>query len=289
MAREIPEDCRKLNELSIPQFLISCALMVWLLLCYLPQWHRIVSRRSAEGLSTLYILLGSLSGVCAIGNIMMLPSSAIDIGCCRTNNTFACISGLLGILQVTFGISCFWVVLFMYVYYSEQEAEAEIRGRRHSVSGPDETFQRARQGWIVLMIACGFALGILLVSALILHWFPSASQAWANLLGVCVAAFACVQWIPQVATTWRLGHLGSLSALGLCLQVPYAWAFGISMLVRVGFAGWSAWVVYFIVGAMQLVIISFAIIFAIRDKHKPKEEQNDETRQPTETSRLLEY
>ncbi|KAH9820882.1 PQ loop repeat-containing protein [Teratosphaeria destructans] len=259
MATEIhvPDDCRRLEEPSIPQLIISCALMVWLLLCYLPQWQRIVSRRSAEGLSTLYILLGSLSGVCAIGNIMMLPSSAVDIGCCRTSTAFACINGLLGILQVTFGISCFWVVLFMYVYYSEQEADAAIRGRRPSVSGPDETFQRARQAWIVLMIACGFALALLLV-----------------------------------ATTWRRGHLGSLSAWGLCLQAPYTWAFGTSMLVRVGFAGWSVWVVYFIVGAMQLVLISFAIVFAIRDEHKPKaegEEQNAETRQPTETSRLLDY
>lgn len=86
------------------------ALMCWLLICYLPQWYRIVSRKSAEGLSTLYILLGSLSGVCAVGNIMMLPSSAVELECCQTNTRFACISSLLGMLQVIFGIACFWVV-----------------------------------------------------------------------------------------------------------------------------------------------------------------------------------
>jgi hypothetical protein len=84
--------------------------MGWLLICYLPQWARIVSRKSAEGLSTYYILLGSLSGVCAVANIMMLPSSAVELGCCRVNARFACISGLLGMLQVIFGIACFWVV-----------------------------------------------------------------------------------------------------------------------------------------------------------------------------------
>ncbi len=63
-----------------------------------------------DRLSTLYILLGSVSGVCAVGNIMMIPSSAIDIGCCRTNTRFACISSLLGMLQVILGIACFWVV-----------------------------------------------------------------------------------------------------------------------------------------------------------------------------------
>lgn len=84
--------------------------MLWLLISYIPQWGRIISRRSAEGLSTYYILLGSLSGVCAIGNIMMLPSSEDEISCCRELSTFACVSGLLGMLQVVFGISCFWIV-----------------------------------------------------------------------------------------------------------------------------------------------------------------------------------
>ena len=84
--------------------------MIWLLISYIPQWGRIIVRQSAEGLSTLYILLGSLSGVCAIGNIMMLPSSQVDMGCCRENTRFACVSGLLGILQVASGIVCFWVV-----------------------------------------------------------------------------------------------------------------------------------------------------------------------------------
>jgi hypothetical protein len=84
--------------------------MGWLLICYIPQYARIMTRQSAEGLSTYYVLLGSLSGVCAVANILMLPSSAVEIGCCRTNTTFACISGLLGMIQVTFGIACFWIV-----------------------------------------------------------------------------------------------------------------------------------------------------------------------------------
>lgn len=84
--------------------------MGWVLVSYIPQYARIISRKSAEGLSTLYILLGSLSGVCAVGNIMMLPSSEVEIGCCRELQRFACISGLLGMFQVMFGIACFWGV-----------------------------------------------------------------------------------------------------------------------------------------------------------------------------------
>ncbi|KIW12188.1 hypothetical protein PV08_09464 [Exophiala spinifera] len=266
-----PDQCKHLAKPSIPQFVVSCSLMGWLLICYLPQWARIVSRKSAEGLSTYYILLGSLSGVCAVGNIMMLPSSAVELGCCRTNTRFACISGLLGMLQVIFGIACFWIVLFMYVYYSEEEADAEKHGRRASISGPDRTFRRAKRAIRVLIAACSFAMSILLISAIILHRFPWVAQTWANILGIAVACFACVQWVPQVRTTWHLGHLGSLSPTSLCLMAPYTWIFGINMMIRVGQKDWSAWIVYVLVGTMQVVLIVMAICFAIRDRNLAKE------------------
>jgi len=85
-------------------------LIVWMLVSYVPQYARIVARQSAEGLSTLYILLGSMSGICAVANILILPASQVDIGCCRNNNTFACVAGLLGMVQVITGVSLFWGV-----------------------------------------------------------------------------------------------------------------------------------------------------------------------------------
>jgi hypothetical protein len=110
--------------------------------------------------------------------------------------------------------------MFMYVYYSEEEADAEIHGRRASISGPDRTFRRAARALRVLIIACSFAFAVLLVSAIILHRFPWVAQSWADLLGVAVAIFACIQWVPQVRTTYHLGHLGSLSPLSVCLMAP---------------------------------------------------------------------
>lgn len=85
-------------------------LIAWMVIAYIPQWYRIISRRSAEGLSTLYILLGAASGICAVGNILILPASQVDAGCCRRNTRFACIAGLLGMTQVLLGVALFWTV-----------------------------------------------------------------------------------------------------------------------------------------------------------------------------------
>ncbi|KAL1848541.1 hypothetical protein Daus18300_013551 [Diaporthe australafricana] len=267
-----PGRCKELSSPSIPQFTISCVLMAWVLISYIPQWARIATRKSAEGLSTLYVLLGSLSGVCAVGNIIMLPSSGVGMDCCRELTRFACVGGLLGMLQVILGICCFWTVLFMYVYYSEEEAEAELHGRRASLTGPGRTFRRARRAWLVLLAACGFAFAVMVSSAVISHLQqPRLSQGWADALGVGVAVLACVQWVPQALTTWRLGHLGSLSLASLCLSAPYTWTFGISMILRLGPQGWSAWAVYVLVGTMQLALIAMGAWFKLAGETQPHE------------------
>ncbi|KAH8197621.1 hypothetical protein TruAng_008205 [Truncatella angustata] len=171
-----------------------------------------------------------------------------------------------------FVVSC----LFMYVYYSEEEHDAEIHGRQLSWSGPVRTTRRARRAWMVLLAVCGSAFAVLLVSATILNRFDGAAQTWADTLGVAVAALACVQWIPQIITTWQLQDLGSLSLLSLLLMTPYTWIFGINMILRVGFAGWSVWTVYVLVGTMQLVLIVMGIIFAIRNYKSPPSDPHDD-------------
>ncbi|KAG9568826.1 hypothetical protein KCU71_g1740, partial [Aureobasidium melanogenum] len=270
MSSVTQDKCKKLSEPSTGQFAISCALLGWLLVSYIPQFARIIGRKSAEGLSTLYILLGSLSGTCAVANIMVLPSSQTDIACCRHYTTFGCISRLLGIFQVVSGVSLFWCIMFLYVYFSEEEADAELHGRRRSLSSPDRTFRRARRAIRLLIIVVAFAFAIMLISAVILNRFPWYSQEWANVLGICVACFACVQWVPQVWTTIHLGHLGSLSLASICMGAPYTWIFGINMIVRLGLAGWSVWIVYVLVGVMQLTLIVTAIIYMIRDNRKAR-------------------
>ena len=110
--------------------------------------------------------------------------------------------------------------MFLYVYYSEDEADAELHGRRPSLSSPERTFRRARRAIRLLIAVMAFAFAIMLVSAVILSRFPWYSQEWANVLGISVAVFACVQWVPQVWTTIHLGHLGSLSLASIAMGAP---------------------------------------------------------------------
>lgn len=45
------------------------------------------------------------------------------------------------------------------------------------------------------------------------------------------------------------------------------------MVVRVGLPGWSAWVVYILVGTMQLVLIAMGISFKVAGETQPHEQR----------------
>ena len=77
---------------------------------YLPQHYKIISRRSSAGLSPLFVLLGTVSGTASIANILTLPESTRDMGCCDEISRFACAAAMLGIAQIGVQWTCFFFV-----------------------------------------------------------------------------------------------------------------------------------------------------------------------------------
>lgn len=104
------DHCTELESPNIPAFVLATVIVVGILVSYLPQHLRIILRRSSEGISPYFVLLGTTSGTFALINILTLPRSQADIECCYQISRFACISGLLGIAQVAVQWGCFTLV-----------------------------------------------------------------------------------------------------------------------------------------------------------------------------------
>lgn len=85
-------------------------ILVGILVSYLPQHYRIVARRSSEGISPYFVLLGTTSGTFAFANILTLPESRADLACCSEISAFGCFSGILGAAQIGVQWSCFTVM-----------------------------------------------------------------------------------------------------------------------------------------------------------------------------------
>lgn len=92
--------------------IVNSFLVIGILVSYLPQHYKIISRRSSRGLSPMFVLLGTVSGTASIANILTLPESTRDMGCCKEIGSFPCAAALLGIAQIGVQWTCFF---FMYV------------------------------------------------------------------------------------------------------------------------------------------------------------------------------
>lgn len=90
-------------------------ILLGLLISYLPQHYRIISRGTSEGISPYFVLLGTTSATAGFANILTVAPSRKAIGCCRELETFECAAGLLGVAQLGTQWLCFTA---MYVILS---------------------------------------------------------------------------------------------------------------------------------------------------------------------------
>jgi uncharacterized protein with PQ loop repeat len=112
---------------------------------------------------------------------------------------------------------------------------------------------------------------VLILSAVFLLFYPSYVIYWATTLGVGAALLACIQYIPQLWTTWKLQHVMSLSIPMMCIQTPGSFVFAASLFSQYGWQGWSVWGVYCITGVLQGGLLIMGIRFEIRDWKARKE------------------
>ena len=87
------------------------------------------------------------------------------------------------------------------------------------------------------------------------------TQTWADLLGTIACVLSAIQYIPQIYFTWRLKDVKSLSIITMIIQVPGAFLFAFSLWLRVGWKGWSTWLVYVVTGILQAILLTLAITY----------------------------
>jgi hypothetical protein len=86
---------------------LASIILIGVLVSYLPQHIKIIQLRTSAGLSPWWVLLGGLSSIAAIGNILTLPASRADVQCCSEISGGACAAALLGVAQIGLQWGCF--------------------------------------------------------------------------------------------------------------------------------------------------------------------------------------
>ncbi|KAK3502541.1 hypothetical protein B0T13DRAFT_172829 [Neurospora crassa] len=259
--------CQDLREISVVNLIVSIVIVIGMLISYLPQHVRIISRGTSEGISPYFVLLGTTSATSAFANILLLPKSRQDIACCKEVETFHCVAGLLGIAQLGVQWICFTFIFVLFLVFF----------RYNAVDDPDseaalvEEQPRWQTALLVASLTLLHGLAVIVVTGILSTIAHDKLAIWANVLGVMAALLAAVQYIPQIWTTYHLKHIGSLSIPMMCMQTPGGFVFAGSLFARLGWAGWSSWGIFVLTATMQGLLLSMAIYYEIQARKESKD------------------
>ena len=102
---------------------------------------------------------------------------------------------------------------------------------------------------------------------------PTHLTFWANFLGIMAAVLAGIQYVPQIWTTYKLKHVGSLSIPMMCIQTPGGFLFAASLFGRLGWAGWSTWGIYILTAAMQGVVLFLGVYYELAARRERQQQE----------------
>ncbi|KAK5707697.1 hypothetical protein LTR97_000235 [Elasticomyces elasticus] len=253
---------------------LAAVLLAGILLSYIPQHLKILSRRSSEGLSPWWVLLGALSSIAALGNILTLPTSREDVACCKTIGRGECVAALLGLHNIFAQADGRDSVMLFLIYFPHPTSTtADLTSPVSSLTSPATPPPKRRDAVIVAITTTLALLTTGLTSLVLVAAYPSHTQTWANLLGIIAGLLSAVQYVPQIWYTYHLRDVKSLSVITMLIQVPGAFLFAFSLWQRVGWEGWSTWAVYIVTGFLQGILLVMAIIYYMQHRRAEKEGQ----------------
>ncbi|KAH9807835.1 hypothetical protein Tdes44962_MAKER06351 [Teratosphaeria destructans] len=245
---------------------LAAIILVGVLISYLPQHYKIISNHTSEGLSPWWVLLGGLSAIAALGNILTLPGSRADMACCKSISGGACAAALLGVMQIGLQWACFMFIVMLFLTFFPVLPESDLASSTASLTNSPPP--KRRDAVIVGGMTMLTLLLVGIISVALVYAWPRHTQNWANFLGTIAGVMAAVQYLPQIWHTWRLGDVKSLSVITMLIQVPGAFLFAFSLWQRVGWEGWSTWLVFIITGCLQSALLAMAISYHFQGKRK---------------------
>lgn len=243
-----PEDfCSVYDGASVGNFIFLLVITVGIFISYLPQYFRIHLKRTSEGLSTQFLFLGSASSIFTFTNIILVSSRARD--CCYSGQLtlFNCINSQLNLFQI--GLQCVCAVMILVLV---------LLLTRYSIKQDREEYARIeRVGyWVALHVA----LSALQIVFAFYSRNRSLLMSIANVNGLLSTILTMVKYVPQIYTTYKLKHPGTLSIGMMCIQTPGGALFTTTLIFSKG-SHWSSWISYVIAVILQGCLLLLCIYY----------------------------
>ena len=260
-------ECRDISTVDKTNLVISIAIACGLVASYLPQHLRIHRRRTSEGLSPFFLLLGVTSCTNSLINIAVLQWNVLR--CCSQLRLGICLANSLGVIQLLLQWAMFSTTLILFLIYFPRPMYFPVTTDRVPKATPVP--RHTSLGWsLSLAVSIVAVVHLITFTAISLSFLRKSATrdkaiTWANWVGGSAMILSALQYLPQLWTTWQKGSIGSLSLTTLAIQAPGSFVFAYSIAQRPG-TRWSSWVLFVVTGALQACLLGVCVYFRSRDK-----------------------
>lgn len=242
-----PENfCAVYDGGSLANFIFSVLITIGIAVSYLPQYYRIHQKKTSEGISVNFLLLGSCSLIFTFTNIILISSRARY--CCRIGalSAFNCINSQLNLIQIGLQCTCAIMILVLVLLWTQNSLKQDKLEYRRIV----------RVGYLVV-VHVGASLVQIFISfttnrAVLLHI--------AQFNGLMSTALTVIKYVPQIVTTFRLKHPGTLSLGMMCIQTPGGFIFTATLFFTKG-SHWSSWLSYLVAATLQGTLLVLCVYY----------------------------
>lgn len=246
------DQCSVFTGYSTVNFIFLLLITFGIFVSYLPQYHRIYIKRTSEGLSTNFLLLGSSASLFTLTNIILISSKARI--CCFAGelSLFNCVNSQLNMIQIgTQCVSAIAILAFVLVL------------TRDSIKQDKEEYRR--------IVQVGYIVAVHLVASIAqvitgLAMRGKVLMAIAQINGLLSTFLTMLKYIPQIYTTYRLKHPGTLSIGMMCIQTPGGLVFTLTLYFTHG-SHWSSWISYMFAFLLQGTLLTLCIYYQYFKNH----------------------
>lgn len=285
------------QTIDIANNIAATFLLLGLTIVYIPQFYKIYKKKSAQGLSPFFMLLGHTAAFMTAMNTLIFYID--NWWTCQNFST--CFESTIGFLLVLIQWLFFWAQYFILVYYEQKNYHSPTEEKEQLLTQDENNdninlisrirvlfHNKTQYLWMTITFITSMILsGITLINTLILlflnGWKYQQSVAlttWSQIMDVIIAILFLLHYLPQIYETCKLRKAGSLSLISLAMMAPgtLVWAAFLAYqgnLVSNSKAGNPAvWFPYILVGMMQLILLCLGIHYERRRK-RIENETND--------------
>jgi len=196
-------------------YALGIFLVVGPLFSFLPQYVTLIRNKSSMGINWLMLFISALSKCFNVQGALLTNIKVLN--CCTTSFTFwQCQGSMLDVYQIGAAFLNSIPIWLMVLWYWHADGDpVQIKSKYRAMM--------AFWMWLILNVVL-----LSLAIAFVVVYLNTFDYSEANdiigdiafVFGVISAIGNCAQFLPQIATTFKLRDPGSLSVISLAIQTP---------------------------------------------------------------------